>query len=163
MCHQLNSSQQKQNFLYKGDEVKGQATVDFSTSCYFDDFLRALNIQPTTPMLVLKCRQVQIHGVQYKEGSVVRLKLRPSSSNPNPYNYGHILSVYVYNEVKFFVCKVYDVVQYDEHFACVQVKESHLNMLVPFNDLYSTGLVSFHITQSMCIVIERDHPHAFLL
>ena len=145
----------KQNILYKGDEVKGQATVDFSTSCYFDDFLRALNIQPTTPMLVLKCRQVQIHGVQYKEGSVVRLKLRPSSSNPNPYNYGHILSVYVYNEVKFFVCKVYDVVLYDEHFACV-----HLKMLVPFNDLYSTAVVSF---QSLCIVIERDHPHAFLL
>ena len=53
--------------------------------------------------------------------------------------------------------------QYDEHFACVQVKESHLKMLVPFNDLYSIGVVSFHKTQSVCIIIERDHPHAFLL
>ena len=76
MCHQLYSSRNKNNFLYKGDEVKGECTIDFSTSEFYDDFISALNLQPMSPLLLLKCRHLMIEGVKYKEGSLVpRLSL----------------------------------------------------------------------------------------
>ena len=81
LCHQLYSAKTKENFLYKGDEIKGKATVDFRSSELCKSLLCHLHISDTKPLLALKCKYIKIFGVEYKKGAVIRL-VSECSSDP---------------------------------------------------------------------------------
>lgn len=163
MCHQLHSSKGKNNFLYRGDEVRGESTIDFSTSDFFKDLVSHLQVQLSVPCLVLRCKYVRMNGIEYREGSVVRV-CNASSSDVLPFFYVSIKSIIVFKGMKFFVCAPYTIETFDHHFNAVIVKMDCMlaNLFIAFSTLFSPGVVSIYNVDSMICVIEKDHPQVFM-
>ena len=166
LCHQLQSSKNKDNFLYKGDEVKGETTVDFRSSALCDSLLCQLHISnsATDPLLALKCNYIKVFGVEYRNGTVIRLA-SDFLSDPFPFYYGEIIEIYVYNNFKFFICKAFNFECYDTHYNAAIVTPNCVMTpkLVLYDNLYSPGVVSFHYSlDGVIFVVDKDHPHLFL-
>ena len=159
LCHQLYSAKKKETFLYIGDEVKGDITVNFRTSALYTTLLMHLDM-PLNTGLLLKCKYVRLSGIEYRRGAIVRLT---DSSDTLPFYYASIADIYVYNSFKFFICLPYNTEHYDTHYNASIVSPNCVMtpQLIPCDKLYFPGVVSFHYTGDKHYVIDKDHPHHF--
>ena len=166
-CHQLYSAKTKENFLYKGDEVKEKplSTLDLRNSvtvyCVSYIFLLwLLNHYLHLSVSISKSMEWSIDQVQ-----LYRLVSDSSSSDSIPFYYGEITEIYVYNQCKFFVCWVFNFERYDTHYNAVIVTPNCVMtpQLVLYDNLYSPGVVSYHSSpDGKLFIVDKDHPHFFL-
>ena len=82
---------------------------------------------------------VAIHGVEYRRGSIVRVK----TSQPDvlPFLYAQIKEVYVYNHHKVFLTQEVVIVTPDEHLRAVQISVTERNCMRHYNELFCHGVL----------------------
>ena len=89
-----------------------------------------------------RAKYLKIHGVKYSVGALVRVKTSPSLENESdPFSYGQIQHMYVFNDHKIFVLRKVKVLEFVEHFRAVEVEVTNITQLCLLEDMFTHGVL----------------------
>ena len=106
---------------------------------------------------------MKIHGVQYSPQAVVRVKTSPEWSVDEPFMYGRIEVIFVYQDNKIFLLKALNVVKFSQHFKSFEVEDSSEIFIVTYHDFYRFGVLHTKTKNSKHYLIEKDNADVSFL
>ena len=108
--------------------------------------------------IVVSPYSVKIHGIHYKSGAVVRIKVKSDDrSDLFPFQYATIKNFYIYKDHKIICAQKLHVIDTNVHIRGIQVKLLEDVLLFRSDDLFSHGVLHLKQQGFEVYLIEKDN------
>ena len=114
--------------------------------------VRTLSGIDPLPLHVSKAHAVEIYGISYRIGAVVRLP--PKATEPPVF--GCMTAIYVLSDVKYFVVEVFYAHVFVLHIFSYGVSFTEDVDVLCYIDFVSHGVLYLHLINSRYMISERD-------
>ena len=99
---------------------------------------------------------VEIHGVEYRIGCVLRLAEMTLDANQDYPLFGEVEELLVWEDEKIFVVTVLDTVEFDSHYMAYQVNRSMRKEVRTYHDLPWHGVLHKVTKHGKHFIVDRD-------
>lgn len=151
LCHRLlhRNDHPSPPFLYMGDILSKVKYEHVSEN--IADKLRTLSGINPLPLHVSKAHGVEIYGISYRIGTVIRLP--PKEYEPV---FGRITAIYILSDIKYFVVEVFITHVFVPHFYSYHVSLTEDVHVLRYVDFVRHGVLHLHLINSRYMISERD-------
>ena len=105
--------------------------------------------------VLYSCKGVKIHGVTYKQGSVIRMS--NDEEGDLPFVYAQIVHVYVYQDFKIFITNNLSIIDFVSNLRAISVNVTSNSLVCLSTQLYSHGVLHIKQHAHISYLVEKDH------
>lgn len=110
----------------------------------------------TVYILLFRAKYVQIHGVEYHPGCVLRLEEMTIDGNQDFPLFGEVDQIIVWEDEKMFVVSVLEPVEFNSHYMGYEVKRVPEKIVKTYNELPWHGVLHKIIKNEKYFVVDKD-------